>query len=41
MARKAKAKEAEAIAAKLERLPERGEIDINIQEQLIVEFYSR
>ena len=30
-----------AIAAKLERLPERGEIDINIQEQLIVEFYSR
>ncbi|MEA3355390.1 MAG: 30S ribosomal protein S4 [Patescibacteria group bacterium] len=30
-----------AIAAKLERLPERDEIDINIQEQLIVEFYSR
>jgi len=31
----------QAIAAKLERLPERDEIDINIQEQLIVEFYSR
>ena len=30
-----------AVAAKLERLPEREEIDINIQEQLIVEFYSR
>lgn len=30
-----------AIAAKLERLPDRDEIDINIQEQLIVEFYSR
>ncbi len=31
----------QAIAAKLERLPDRDEIDINIQEQLIVEFYSR
>jgi len=30
-----------AIAAKLERLPERDEFDLNIQEQLIVEFYSR
>jgi len=30
-----------AIAAKLERLPGRDEIDVNIQEQLIVEFYSR
>jgi len=30
-----------AIAAKLDRLPERDEININIQEQLIVEFYSR
>lgn len=30
-----------AVAAKLDRLPERDEIDINIQEQLIVEFYSR
>jgi len=30
-----------AVAAKLERLPERDEIDVNIQEQLIVEFYSR
>ncbi|MFC1627109.1 30S ribosomal protein S4 [Patescibacteria group bacterium] len=30
-----------AIAAQLVRLPERDEIDINIQEQLIVEFYSR
>jgi small subunit ribosomal protein S4 len=30
-----------AIAAKLERLPEREEIDADIQEQLIVEFYSR
>jgi len=31
----------QAIAAQLKRLPERDEIDINIQEQLIVEFYSR
>jgi small subunit ribosomal protein S4 len=30
-----------AVAAKLERLPERDEFDLNIQEQLIVEFYSR
>ncbi len=30
-----------AVVAKLERLPKRDEIDINIQEQLIVEFYSR
>ncbi len=30
-----------AVAAKLERLPERKEIDTNVQEQLIVEFYSR
>ncbi len=31
----------QALAAKLIRLPERDEIDTNIQEQLIVEFYSR
>lgn len=31
----------QAIAAKIERWPERDEIDVNIQEQLIVEFYSR
>ncbi len=30
-----------AVASKYERLPDRDEIDINIQEQLIVEFYSR
>jgi len=30
-----------AVAAKFERLPERKEIDTNVQEQLIVEFYSR
>jgi ribosomal protein S4 len=30
-----------AVAAQLVRLPERDEIDINIQEQLIVEYYSR
>ena len=30
-----------AIAAKLERLPDRSEIDTNVQEQLIVEYYSR
>jgi len=30
-----------AVIAKLDRLPERDEIDIIIQEQLIVEFYSR
>jgi len=30
-----------ALSAKLLRLPEREEIDTNIQEQLIVEFYSR
>lgn len=30
-----------AVVAKLDRLPKRDEIDINIQEQLIVEFYSR
>jgi len=31
----------QAIAAKFERFPKREEIDVNIQEQLIVEFYSR
>jgi small subunit ribosomal protein S4 len=31
----------QAVAAKLLKLPERDQIDINIQEQLIVEFYSR
>lgn len=31
----------QALAAKLLRLPERSEIDTNIQEQLIVEYYSR
>jgi len=30
-----------ALAAKFERFPTREEIDVNIQEQLIVEFYSR
>ena len=30
-----------ALSAKLERLPKREEIDINVQEQLIVEYYSR
>ena len=30
-----------AIAVKLDRLPERDEIDINVQEQFIVEYYSR
>jgi len=30
-----------AVAAKFIKLPERNQIDINIQEQLIVEFYSR
>jgi len=30
-----------AVAAKFERFPERKEIDVNVQEQLIVEFYSR
>jgi len=30
-----------AVAAKFERLPERKEIDADVQEQLIVEFYSR
>jgi small subunit ribosomal protein S4 len=31
----------QAVAAKFERLPKRDEIDVNIQEQLIVEYYSR
>lgn len=31
----------QAIAAKFDRFPKREEIDVNIQEQLIVEFYSR
>lgn len=31
----------QALAVKFLRLPERNEIDTNIQEQLIVEFYSR
>ena len=31
----------QAVAAKVERLPKREEIDVNIAEQLIVEFYSR
>ena len=30
-----------AVAVKLDRMPERDEIDINVQEQLIVEYYSR
>jgi small subunit ribosomal protein S4 len=30
-----------AVLAKLERLPKRDEIDVDVQEQLIVEFYSR
>jgi small subunit ribosomal protein S4 len=30
-----------AALVKVERLPERAELDINIQEQLIVEYYSR
>lgn len=31
----------QAVAAKFDRFPKREEIDVNIQEQLIVEFYSR
>ena len=31
----------QALASKFERFPTREEIDVNIQEQLIVEFYSR
>ena len=30
-----------AALVKLERLPERKELNLNIQEQLIVEYYSR
>jgi len=31
----------QAVAAQFSRLPQRDEIDVNIQEQLIVEYYSR
>jgi small subunit ribosomal protein S4 len=31
----------QAVAVRFDRLPKREEIDVNIQEQLIVEFYSR
>jgi len=31
----------ESFSGQVERLPERGEIDSNINEQLIVEYYSR